>query len=648
MRRIVIATMIALALLGGAFAEEIPDVDPAALPGPEAFQETLPAPEELSEDMPAEETQLEDLPTAEDEPLEAPFVADKETVKQAQGKLIGLGLLKGSADGIVGPKTSEAIGKFQAEAGLAVTGALDAATMNALQNAPVTVASTMDTQQRLIDLGYLRGIADGIWGKRSTAAMKLFQQLHGLNATGTPDRETTARLFSNDVTALPAALSAGDEGDAVEALQRKLIQYGFLDGSADGDYGQRTLDAVLRFQKHLLEQGFGERVELSATGEASAITQYILFSENYSSYLRDVMPGEPDSEALRVENRLKTLGYMDLPADDTLDDYALSALDLFRAKAGLGAGAADQAAIDALFTENAPVADHCAPHDIAAGDSGLAVRAVEEALLRGGMTIKLPDGSYDSDIQTAVGRLHDYLEKRDPETAALFADKAALTVEAQEALQGGLLGYVADVGGDHRNEAETTRVQRRLHALCYLAKSGVDGKFGSGSRSAVKAFQAANGLEETGVADEATQAVLFSEDAAAKPWPYRVEVSLDRQQVQVYQLNSRDEYDLVKTFECSTGLHNSTPRGIFLEGFPVNRWHYFTKFNCWAQYSFDIEGDIMFHSVIYSSNNESSLRSSSLYALGSPASHGCIRLTVDDAKWLFEHCKKGTLAIIIY
>ena len=108
--------------------------------------------------------------------------------------------------------------------------------------------------------------------------------------------------------------------------------------------------------------------------------------------------------------------------------------------------------------------------------------------------------------------------------------------------------------------------------------------------------------------------------------------------------NYRDR--LVKTFVCSTGLHNTTPRGIFLDGFPVNRWHYFQKFNCWAQYSFEVTGDIMFHSVIYSSDNENSLRSGSLYALGNPASHGCIRLTVEDAKWVYDNVGAGTVVSI--
>ena len=63
--------------------------------------------------------------------------------------------------------------------------------------------------------------------------------------------------------------------------------------------------------------------------------------------------------------------------------------------------------------------------------------------------------------------------------------------------------------------------------------------------------------------------------------------------------------------------------------------------------SFEIEGNILFHSVLYSEKDTSTLREGSVYALGSPASHGCIRLSVKNARWLFEHCKRGTAVIVI-
>ena len=127
---------------------------------------------------------------------------------------------------------------------------------------------------------------------------------------------------------------------------------------------------------------------------------------------------------------------------------------------------------------------------------------------------------------------------------------------------------------------------------------------------------------------------------------YLLKISLDDQRVYVYGLNSFGEYELDREMICSTGLGNSTPRGIFLSSRPLNRWHYFEKFECWAQYSYQIQGDILFHSVLYSDRSERTLRSSSVYALGRKASHGCVRLKVEDAKWLFENCDRGTVVVI--
>ena len=568
----------------------------------------------------------------------------RDALRRAQQRLIELEILKGSADGAYGPRTEAALREFQSRNGLEQTGHLDAQTLELLTHVSPETATAKDVQQRLIDLGYLRGAADGIIGPRSTEALKLFQGMNGLPSTGKADGGTLDVLFSTEAVAVPATLSPGDKGEAVEQLQQELWLLGFLQGTPDGSYGQSTTNAVRALQEHLIEQGLGDGID--ADGVASPMTQYRLFADGYSSYLHEVMPGENDPDALRIERRLAALGYMDMPADDVLDDYAIAALKLFQDQCVMQPdGLADQETFDAIFDPDAPEADHCAPHDIASGDDGLAVRDVQRALLTGGMMVQLPGGKYGAAMEEAVDRLYKYLQAVGDPAAPLFSDSKALSTAALKALWNGLL--------DHRSantddEAEITRIQRRLFSLYYLPKSGVDGKFGRNSRTALKEFQATNGLEETGQPDEATQALLFSEAAVAKLYPYRVEVVLSRQEVQVFQLNGSDEYDLVQTFTCSTGLNNTTPRGIFLDAHPVNRWHHFKKFNCWAQYSFVITGDIMFHSVLYSSNNENSLRSGSLYALGNPASHGCVRLTVADAKWLYEHCKRHTVVVVIY
>ena len=614
-------------------AEEIRDYDmPIAVDIPleqSAEEETL-AVDELA-DSPAV-----DVPaTADADNLDA----DHEALLQAQKRLITLGYLKGVADGIYGPMTEAAIRSFQESNNLSATGHLDQETLSLLNQLVADTSSTAEIQQRLIELDYLQGTADGKWGPRSTAAMKSFQELNNLSVTGTIDDGSRNVLFSDNVITLPAGLSVGSKGDEVVALQQKLIQFGFLNGKPDGAYGNQTSKAVKAFQEHLVNQGYN----LSTDGTASPVTIYYLNQPDLTTYISDVSLGSTGSEAKRVENRLASLGYLDATPDEEYDEYAVEALELFQETAALSiTGVADRITSDQLFSSTAPAADRCVLHEIAKGDKGMVVSYVQQALFTGGMAAIMPNGKYGSDEQTAIERLYEYAQEAQPSAASLFSDSSHLSKEAVTVILDGILR--ANGSG---TAAEKTRIQRRLHSLYYLGKYDVDGKFGSGSQSALQNFQATNGLPETGEADDVTLSLIFSDAAVAKRIPYRIDVSIDNQTVTVYQLNESGQYDQVQQFSCSTGLGNSTPRGIFLDGYPANRWHYFKKFDCWAQYSYEIEGNIMFHSVLYSEKDTSTLREGSVYALGSPASHGCIRLSVKNARWLFEHCKRGTAVIVI-
>ena len=581
----------------------------------------------------AEEIPAEDFAAAAEAATPAYLDDQSEAMSNAQQSLKSLGYYSGSVDGVYGKKTEAALRAFQRQSGLNETGHLDADTYAQLTKYPADSIDAKAIQQRLIDLGYLQGTADGKIGPKSISALELFQRLNGLKTTGKADANTLAVLLSEEVLALPSPLSAGSVGDDVVRLQASLIRYGFMTGAPDGEYGQATTNAVRDFQDHLIAQG----LPVEKTGNASPLTLYCLSSEGYSSYLRDVSSGMTDEEVRRVEQRLNALGYMDAEADDTLDEYACEALNLFQWKAGqTQSPVADRRTIDALFSATAPKADHCAPHDIASGDSGQAVKDVQTALVNGGYTILTPDGKFGEATEKCLEMVADSLSAEDSPTH--------LTRDTVASIQNGLLEYRSF---DLDNAQDATRLQRRLHSLYYLDKTGIDGKVGENTIKALHAFQDTNGLAHSDGTDHETISLLFSSYAVAKLFPYRIRVSLERQEVEVWALNDMKKYDLVKTFTCSTGLHNSTPSGIFLDGRPANRWHYFKKFFCWAQYSFVIEGDIMFHSVIYANKSESSLRRSSQRNLGNPASHGCVRLTVEDAQWLFEHCKRGSLVIII-
>lgn len=94
----------------------------------------------------------------------------------------------------------------------------------------------------------------------------------------------------------------------------------------------------------------------------------------------------------------------------------------------------------------------------------------------------------------------------------------------------------------------------------------------------------------------------------------------------------------VKAMACSPG--DATPTGTFhLAG----KWRWNTLMGgVKGQYCSQIYGNFLFHSVLYNSQNPRTLIASSFNNLGKRVSHGCVRLCVADAKWIFENCPTGT------
>lgn len=86
--------------------------------------------------------------------------------------------------------------------------------------------------------------------------------------------ETYRGLLDGQDTVEPAEeyeeLSKGSKGDAAKKLQSRLIELGYLDGAADGIYGNGTAGAVSSFQS---QNG------LPVTGKADVATQELLFSD---------------------------------------------------------------------------------------------------------------------------------------------------------------------------------------------------------------------------------------------------------------------------------------------------------------------------------------------------------------------------------
>lgn len=123
--------------------------------------------------------------------------------------------------------------------------------------------------------------------------------------------------------------------------------------------------------------------------------------------------------------------------------------------------------------------------------------------------------------------------------------------------------------------------------------------------------------------------------------PYYIKVNYGAQVVTIYGKDSQGKYTVpVKAMVCSTGA--ATPKsGVYT--IPA-RWEWLRlEGYVYGHYSTQITGNILFHSVPYLRKNDpASLEYWEYDKLGSYASAGCIRLTVRDAKWIFNNCARGT------
>ena len=128
--------------------------------------------------------------------------------------------------------------------------------------------------------------------------------------------------------------------------------------------------------------------------------------------------------------------------------------------------------------------------------------------------------------------------------------------------------------------------------------------------------------------------------AQAAEYPYEVEVNLTQNVVTVYKKDAAGNYTVPdRAFVCSVGP--ATPTGTFRT---TDKYVWRALFgNVYGQYATRITGSILFHSVpYYTMYDKGSLEYLEYNKLGTSASMGCVRLTVENAKWIYDNCPAGT------
>lgn len=177
--------------------------------------------------------------------------------------------------------------------------------------------------------------------------------------TGKGEGFVKGDFLAMDVVVSNSLKEGMKDSSEVKAMQARLIELGYLTGSADGDYGRATTDAVKAFQK---------QAGLTADGIAGASTQKAVYSSDAKSKKTEadeiedqldsikstLSMGSSGSEVTSLQKRLITLNYMSGSADGSFGAKTRDAVMLFQKQTGLTVdGKAGKTTISKLFASSA-------------------------------------------------------------------------------------------------------------------------------------------------------------------------------------------------------------------------------------------------------------------------------------------------------
>ena len=351
--------------------------------------------------------------------------------------------------------------------------------------------AVLKLQQALNKLGYTTGGLDSKYGPSTQKAVKSFQKDNGLAVDGIAGNATQTKLYkladgatinnsnNNNNTGDKESYFGGnystleyaDKGSRVKLLQQALKQLGYYTGSIDSKFGAGTQRAVVAFQKaqkltadgkagkktlqrieKLLDGGSSPTPTPTKKPTATPTPTPKPTTNDYDIPTRTLRKGATGSDVKSVQKRLKELGYYTGSVDGTYGSGTVNAVKAFQKNNGLTAdGIAGNATYKKLYSDKAvPAASAATPTP-------------------------------------------------SPKPTPTPTPKPTYNVP-----QGTLRS------GDEGEDVKT--VQHRLKELKYYAKS-IDGKYGSGTISAVKAFQTRAGLTADGVCGTKTLKKLFADNA---------------------------------------------------------------------------------------------------------------------------------------
>ena len=410
--------------------------------------------------------------------------------------------------------------------------------------------------------------------------------------------EPVDMMEDEEETSASRVLVYGDEGDDVTALQTRLQELKYYTGNLSGRYREGTKKAVEEFQADF---------DLEQTGIADLRTLSVLFSVTH----RPLRYGSSGEDVKTLQTQLTELGYYKGKISGNYLDSTKKAVTDLQKKNGLEADGVADADLQDMLAEGKLLGKNDKPDDTA----------------------------------TPAPNMSNYLVDENEDGVVVPDEPVVFTKKLKNGSSGKLV----------------KQMQERLTELGYY-EGPISGNFQKYTTRAVKALQTQNGMESTGEVNEETWNLIFNDvhvvlpNATPKPTPeptpvpFHIVVDVANQVTSVYGRDENGEYTVpVRQMLCSTGM-KATPSDVgdwVLNGRHA-KWCVFPTWgNSYARYWTRINSSIAFHSPIYTAVSNTAMKIGSYNKLGQRASHGCVRLTVWDAKWIYDNIGAGTVVSIV-
>ena len=356
-------------------------------------------------------------------------------------------------------------------------------------------------------------------------------------------------------TPTPKSLQRGFTGsEAVRTVQRRLKELGYYKGSADGDFGPATEDAVKAFQrangldadgkvgeKTLAKMNSKDAItwkqaNATATPKPTAKATNTPKPTATPNLEKDyyLTVGSKGKKVETLQRRLIELGWLSGSVTGTYDELTAAAVSAFQKKTKdlWEDGIAGPDTLRALYSSNAargsnPVS--VSSETLELGSEGPEVRKLQQKLKDLGYLSGSVDGKFGVATEAAViafqknnnltadgkagmatqSKLYSGTAKKSTGTQVKIEEEGGNT-SGRDTSDISSTGYVTLESGSTGDQVRT--LQKRLKELGYY-NGNVDGSYGESTMAAVMAFQLRNNLTVDGKAGPATQRVLYGSKA---------------------------------------------------------------------------------------------------------------------------------------